>query len=109
MNTFRIRPIILALGASALAAAWSGIAIADKDIAEWQVVVNNGVTVPGDSRTFNSYNQPSVNVDALVVFRARSRGGQGGEPAHGVYTRDMSKKGGGPVTTVFDRNTLVPA
>ena len=57
---------------------------------DWQVVVNNGVTVPGDARRFNSYNQPSVNVDGLVVFRARSKGGMGGRarprglhPRHG--------------------------
>lgn len=108
MKTFRIRPLILALGTSTLAAASSGFALADKPDYAWQVVVNNGVTVPGDSRKFNSYNQPSVNVAGMVVFRARSRGGQGGEPAHGVYLRDMSKHGG-PVTTLFDRNTAVPA
>lgn len=71
----------------------------------WQVVVNNGVVVPGTTRTFNSYNQPSLNVDELVVFRARSRGGMGG-PAHGVFLRDMAA--GTPVTTVFDRTTEVP-
>lgn len=73
---------------------------------EWQVVVNNGVTVPGDARNFNSYNQPSVNVDGLVVFRARSKGGKSGEPAHGVYVRDMALRTG--VTAVFDRTTEVP-
>jgi hypothetical protein len=73
---------------------------------EWQVVVNNGVTVPGDTRKFNSYNQPSLNVDRLVVFRARSKGGTTGEPAHGVFTRDMAL--GTALHTVFDRKTLVP-
>ena len=73
---------------------------------EWRVVVNNGVTVPGDTRRFNSYNQPSVNVDGLVVFRARSRGGTTGEPAHGVFGRDMAL--GTPVVTIFDRHTVVP-
>jgi hypothetical protein len=72
----------------------------------WQVVVNNGVTVPGDSRKFNSYNQPSVNANRLVVFRGRSKGGTSGEPAHGVYTRDMAV--GGSLLKSFDRNTLVP-
>ena len=33
-------------------------------------------------------------------------GGGGGEPAHGVFTRDMAA--GSPLTTIFDRNTLVP-
>ncbi len=76
-------------------------------IVEWQVVVNNGATVPGDTRSFNSYNQPSVNVDGLVVFRARSKGGISGQPAHGVYMRDMAVKTG--VTRLFDRQTPVPA
>jgi hypothetical protein len=74
--------------------------------AGWQIVVNNGVTVPGDTRTFNSYNQPSINVNKLVVFRARSKGGTSGEPAHGVFLRDMAV--GTPLTTLFDRNTVVP-
>lgn len=74
----------------------------------WSVVVNNGTRVPADplQRTFNSYNQPSLNVGGLVVFRGRSRGGMGGQPAHGVYTRDMAR--GTPVSRVFDRNTVVP-
>ena len=73
---------------------------------DWQVVVNNGVTFPGDSRKFNSYNQPSINVNKLVVFRARSKGGSTGEPAHGVLVRDMATLA--PLTTVFDRKTPVP-
>lgn len=72
----------------------------------WRVVVNNGVTVPGDTRRFNSYNEPSLNVYGLVVFRARSKGGTSGEPAHGVFTRDMAVEGA--ISTIFDRNTLVP-
>jgi hypothetical protein len=84
----------------------------------WTTVVNNGNYIPSATcnpaqpvvppcRTFNSYNQPSVNVGGLVVFRARSRGGQGGgEPSHGVYIRDM--RSGGPLQMVLDRDTLVP-
>jgi hypothetical protein len=72
----------------------------------WQVVVNNGDKVPGDARAFNSYNQPSLNVGGLVVFRGRSKGGSGGEPAHGVFERDMAA--GTEVTTILDRTTKVP-
>lgn len=83
----------------------------------WSTVVNNGTLIPTDTcdpaapdpaacRTFNSYNPPSVNVDGLVAFRARSRGGQGGEPVHGVYTRDMPDDG--PVRRILDRETVVP-
>jgi hypothetical protein len=71
----------------------------------WEIVVNNGVTVPNDTRAFNSYNQPSVNINNFVVFRARSKGGQSGEPAHGVYSRDMNTKG--DVVPIFDRTTKV--
>ena len=76
---------------------------------DWQTVVNNGVKVPveGDPRKFNSYNPPSLNVDRLVVFRARTKGGMGGQPVHGVFTRDMAVAGT-PVTTIFDRKTAVP-
>lgn len=92
-----------------LLAAVVSAATVDDGIAwlQWRVVVNNGMTVPDDVRTFNSYNQPSVNVDGLVVFRARSRGGAGGEPAHGVFSRNMAL--GTPVATVFDRHTYVPS
>ena len=85
----------------------------------WQTVVNNGDYIPTAScnpttptsppcRKFNSYNQPSVNEKNLVVFRARSKGGQGGEPVHGVYTRDMNK-GSAAIVKILDRDTLVPA
>ncbi|MBI1325455.1 hypothetical protein GC170_20005 [bacterium] len=74
----------------------------------WQTVANNGYLVPGDpqGRNFNSYNQPSVNTSGLVVFRARSKGGSGGEPAHGIYSRNMASPS--PIVKILDRNTLVP-
>ena len=77
---------------------------------DWATVVNNNDPMPGDpgGRTFNSYNQPSVNLNGLVVIRARSRGGQGeGQPTHGIYTRDMSVDGS-PIISILDRTTEVP-
>lgn len=77
---------------------------------DWVTVVNNNDVMPGDAlgRTFNSYNQPSINVDGLVVMRARSRGGQGGgQPTHGIYTRDMSSNGN-PIVRILDRTVPVP-
>lgn len=73
----------------------------------WRTVVNNGFTVPNDSRKFNSYNQPSINIGELVVFRARSKGGASGEPAHGIFTRNMLQDGT-DLVTIFDRTTPVP-
>ena len=98
-------------------------------------MVNNGDYMPTDScdptnpptpaeptcRNFNSYNQPSVSADQLVVMRARSEGADGGagesvgavddgeggnQPVHGVFTRDMAAAG--PVVRILDRDTLVP-
>lgn len=71
----------------------------------WHTVANNGDLIPGTDKTFNSYNQPAVNKYGLVVFRARSRGGQG-EPEHGIYVRDMDELG--PIVTVFSRGEAVP-
>ena len=71
---------------------------------EWTPVVNNGDVMPGSTKTFNSYNQPSVNAAGLVVFRARGKGP--GEPPHGIYVRDMRRDGG--ITKIFDRTSVVP-
>jgi hypothetical protein len=57
---------------------------------DWTTVVNNNDFMPTRGceqdpekcRLFNSYNPPSVNEDGLVVFRARSRGGQGETNGH---------------------------
>jgi hypothetical protein len=105
----------------------------------WRTVVNNNDFMPTDTcdpadpsappicRHFNSYNQPSVNIDGLVVIRARSKGGGGGEggegggggqggggsggeghqPIHGIYTRDMGVAGS-PVVRILDRTVEVP-
>jgi len=75
----------------------------------WNTVVNNNDPMPGASpaRNFNSYNQPSVNLAAMVVIRARSRGGSGGQPTHGIYTRDMSGTGN-PLVRILDRSSEVP-
>ena len=87
MKSDRLRTLVTALGAATLAATAAPAAAFD-----WQVVVNNGDLMPSDicdpanpptppgptCRHFNSYNQPSVNTDQVVVMRARSRGGGGG-------------------------------
>jgi hypothetical protein len=76
---------------------------------DWTTVINNNDLIPPlELRTFNSYNQPSVNTDGLVVIRARSRGGPPLGPAtHGIYTRDMSDPGSA-IVRVLDRTSMVP-
>ena len=71
------------------------------------VVNNNDLMPPWYTRQFNSYNQPSVNLSGLVVIRARSRGGSGEPPVHGIYTRDMSRDAS-LVTRILDRSSDVP-
>ena len=76
----------------------------------WSTIVNNGDTIPGTEAApmlFNSYNQPSLNESKLVVFRARGKGGAGGEPVHGIYMRDMS--GANPIVKITARGDTVPA
>lgn len=108
-NAARLWRYLLVLLTSSLASAQLVPQVAPTPVLQWKVVVNNGVTYPaaGETRLFNSYNQPSINMNKLVVFRARTKGGSSGEPAHGVLTRDMSHDGT-PLTIIFDRNTTVP-
>lgn len=82
---------------------------ADARESDWTTVVNNNDLIPPlYLRNFNSYNQPSVNTDGVVVIRARSRGGPPLGPAtHGIYVRDMSPNGG-PIMRILDRSTHVP-
>ena len=71
----------------------------------WSTVVDSSDPIPGVPGyvRFNSFNQPSVNADGVVVFRARSRGPQ---PVHGIYLRDMAL--GTDPSMVMDRSTAVP-
>ena len=55
----------------------------------WMTAVNNGYVIPNSKKAFNSYNQPSVDENGLVVFRAR---GKGHPRATGVYSAHI--KGG---------------
>lgn len=95
------------------------VVVPNPDSFTWSTVVNNGDYMPTsqcnpatqppptDCQNFNSYNQPSINLDQMVVFRARSKGGTGqGQPVHGVYTRNMAANSS--IVKVLDRETLVP-
>lgn len=106
MKTRYLQSLCLAVGAATMAAT---AAPESEPTFDWATVVNNTDLMPPlDVRNFNSYNQPSVNVDGLVVIRARSRGGPPlGQPTHGIYTRDMSAAGN-PIVSILDRTTLVP-
>jgi hypothetical protein len=109
--TTRQRDSLPILGLALLAAGFAAAAdvAADPFPLPWQTVVNNGDPIPTTAKNFNAYNQPSINDAGLVVFRARSQGGQGGQgPATGIFTRDMSGPGN-PITPVAMRGGQVPA
>lgn len=105
-GTARRRPPVWSGLAGIIALALAAPALAAPSLS-WETVVNNGDLLPGTDRNFNSYSPPSVNNAALVVFRARSRGGQqAGEPATGVFARDMATQA--PATSIVQRNQVVP-
>jgi len=84
----------------------SGITSKPSHAFNWRMVANNNVPIPGSGgeRNYNSYNPPSVNTNGLVVFRARTKGHQGG-PFSGIYLKDS--RGGKPAEEIFmtaDRN-----
>lgn len=68
----------------------------------WTVAVNNGYYIPKTKKLFNSYNQPSVDENGLVVFRAR---GKGHPRATGVYSIYLK---GGLLESGADLLSLVP-
>ena len=124
MNT-ALASKLAALGCMALAAT-AAAAPPSPSLFQWSTVANNTDDMPVvdgcAAKKFNSYNQPSVNVYGLVVMRARSRGGEGMQPAeqaaaqvgenckkpiHGIYTRDMGVFGS-PIVKILDRTTAVP-
>lgn len=65
----------------------------------WTTVANSATAAPPSDKSFNSFNQPSVNTSGLVVFRARTKGP---EPFRGVFTRNAVVAGSAvvPVATV---------
>ena len=139
MGTTKPSPALKGLGMMSITIAGMTFAAAPPlpPVFTWSTVVNNTDLMPtkgcdedpAKCKPFNSYNQPSVNRDGLVVIRARSRGGHGdtggghegghggesggsgtdhgNQPVHGIYTRDMSVAEG-PVVRILDRKTEVP-
>ncbi len=74
----------------------------------WSVIASNGSDIPGAAALkFNSFNQPSVNSNGLVVFRGRSKGGDESTLVHGVFQRDMSAPGS-PIVKIVARGDQVP-
>jgi len=76
----------------------------------FETVVNNADLIPGSSSLFNAYNPPSINGSGLVVFRDRGRGGSGGQPPTGIFTRDLLDSASPrPIFAIASRGGFVPA
>lgn len=77
---------------------------------KWVTVVNNTYVPPGvTGMNFFSYNQPSINSNGMVVFRARAKaagGAAGGEPHRGVWVVNLCSSPA--LQTIVDNATLVP-
>jgi hypothetical protein len=98
--------VALPLGvAPSVLVAPAGAAVASSQLS-WSTVVNLSDLAPGSTKYFNSFNQPSVNTDGVVAFRARTKGES--EPVRGVYTRDATVAGS-PIATVAAVGDAVPA
>jgi hypothetical protein len=84
----------------------------------WSTVVNNNLVMPYSSYNFNSYSQPSVNSNGLVVFKGQSSIATSGAGTDtllvpsgsltGIYTRLMSS-GHSQVVRIADTSTTVPS
>lgn len=93
---------------AAIIAIWLiGATGSQAQVSPWASAVNNGDAIPGTPGSrFNSYNQPSINANGVVVFRARSSGQGGAQPISGVFLRDT--RGPNPIVPFLKRGDAVP-
>lgn len=100
-------------GASAPLAGACASAIS-KATGKWVTVANNADSPPGyPDKKFFSYNQPSINGQGKVVFRARAKapagaggGGGGSHPHRGIWAVDLCASPA--LQTILDTATVVP-
>ena len=115
-QVFSPHRLVSAVLASVLAVAGVSTVIASQPASalssqmQWTTVANFNDVPPGSpsGTVFNSFSQPSVNDAGLVVFRARTKAVQGGQPVRGIYTRSMASSNQ-PISTVAEVGDTVPA
>lgn len=73
----------------------------------WHTVANIKSMIPGMGKTFNSFNQPSINQHGVIVFKGQSKGSSG--PIVGIFTSNLSGTGATQLVKVADNLTTVPA
>lgn len=82
------------------------LAVHGKAPASWRTVANNKMNAPETSLPYKGFSQPSVNTRGELVFKGQTKSSSG--PTVGIYSRDMSPGGGGPLTKLTDNTTAVP-
>jgi hypothetical protein len=93
---------IVSLGVVAAAHAQSGRLAG---LPAWRSIATTADGIPGTELNFGSFNQPSVNRNGVVTFRARSVGSS--EPMSGVFRRRLNADGQ-PIEPLFLRGGGVP-
>ena len=93
---------IVCLGVAAAAHAQSGRLA---ELPQWRSIARTSDAIPGTEKNFGSFNQPSVNRNGVVTFRARSVGSS--EPVSGIFRRRMNSEGQ-PIEALFLRGGAVP-
>ena len=108
LRTVLLASTLVIAGVSTVVSAPSASALSSQ--LQWKAVANFSDIPPGGaaSANFNSFNQPSVNDAGLVVFRARTKAAQGGQPVRGIYTRQMQGSNQ-PISTLAEVGDTVPA
>ncbi|MFN9125779.1 MAG: hypothetical protein ACK5WD_08100, partial [bacterium] len=71
----------------------------------WRPIATNADGVPGTEVNFGSFNQPAINRNGVIVFRARSVGSS--QPVSGIFRRRMNADGQ-PIEPLFLRGGEVP-
>ncbi len=75
------------------------------ELPPWKRITTSEDGIPGTDKNFGSFNQPSVNRNGVVVFRARSVGAP--NPVSGIFLRRMGAEGQ-PIEQIFVRGSEVP-
>ncbi|PKL96461.1 MAG: hypothetical protein CVV18_01605 [Gammaproteobacteria bacterium HGW-Gammaproteobacteria-8] len=92
---------------SVFAAATSGPTLSVAQTVDWNIAVNNATVAPGGTpgARYISYNQPAINDQGIMVFRARSRVTTGEPLESGIYRLDLF---GGVLEKMAVRGDTVP-
>jgi hypothetical protein len=93
---------VACLGATLVAHAQSGRLV---ELPPWRPIATNADGVPGTEVNFGSFNQPAINRNGVIVFRARSVGSS--QPVSGIFRRRMNADGQ-PIEPLFLRGGEVP-